>query len=136
MLERYAKPVLDALTADGVFDTTPEHLVNRTLSILEGLMIADRNADRIATDREVEDILTVMEAEQTQFEKLVRDVRESVSDALFYLRDVKTMSHIEPDVAQKFRDQIWRTSDLAQVRLENLLSQVSQEELNAWHDVR
>jgi hypothetical protein len=114
-------------------DTTEYDLVNHVLDVSAQL---DAEAGKIATDSEVEDILTVMEAEQGQQARLLRDVAIHVSNALNSLRDVKTASHVEPDISQGFRDLLWRAADCAQTQLETALGHVAPEELKAWLDTR
>jgi hypothetical protein len=81
-------------------------------------------------------MLTVLEAEQEQQSKMLHDVMIHVSNGLNYLRDIKTLSHTEPDIPQAFRDQLWRTADLAQGQLESTLQRVAPDELDAWKDSR
>jgi hypothetical protein len=125
MFSKYASLVLDVLTQRGSFDTTPEKLVNHVLEILAGLV----QADQIATNSEVTDVITVRSAE----EHTLRDVTRMIVDALSALRLVKgATSHSE--VPQGLSDELWRQSDKVQAHLEVALDRIDPDELKGWLD--
>ena len=124
MFEKFIATIVAVFTARGIESFKDERdIVAFVLNALAGLV----QADQIATQGEVEDIVTVRSAH----EATVKDVIAHTIDALNRTRVLKAFSG-QADLTQQTSDELWREADLLATDLELILDRIDPDELNGW----
>jgi hypothetical protein len=129
MFEKFIATIISLFTQRGGAESfkTDEEIVAFVLNTLAGLL----QPDQIATQGEVEDIVTVRSAH----EATVKDVIAHTVDALNRTRILKAFSG-HADLTQQTSDELWREADLLATDLELILDRIDPDELNGWLETK